>query len=58
MKIEYPRDVKSLHEMLAAAQGEITRLSGTVEMLASQANSLEGEIKKWEQRFDRLLEIR
>ena len=56
--IEYPKDVKSLHAMIHAAQQEVTRLSNTVTMQASQMAAMRGDLEKWEDRFDRLLELR
>jgi DNA repair ATPase RecN len=58
MTVEYPKDVKSLQAMLHAANREVTRLSDTVSMQAAQINAMGSSLNKWEQRFDRLLEIR
>jgi predicted nucleic acid-binding Zn-ribbon protein len=57
-KVEYPKDVKALQEMLAAANKEVSRLSNTVTLQAAHITTIQREVEKWERRFDRLLELR
>jgi predicted nucleic acid-binding Zn-ribbon protein len=57
-KVEYPKDVKALQEMLAAANKEVSRLSHAVTLQAAQIATMQREVEKWERRFDRLLELR
>lgn len=58
MTIEYPKNVKSLTEMLTAANREVSRLYDTVTFQASALRHTEQERDEWIRRFDKLLEIR
>lgn len=56
--IEYPKNVKSLTEMLTAANREVSRLSNTVSFQQSALRQTEIDRDAWIRRFDKLLEIR
>lgn len=57
MSVEYPKDVKSLTEMLTAANREVSRLSNTVAFQQSALRQVEQDRDAWVRRFDKLLEI-